>query len=69
MRDSKGMTSMQAYCRVCGKLSASLILSENRTLKMVKIMCSEHGDSYLNQIKFDEPKFAKRIGVVEHHGY
>ena len=54
-RQHKGVTHLNAYCKVCGVLSTTLIHSRNSMLTRIHIKCLKHEDHLLNNITFEKP--------------
>ena len=55
IRQYKGVTHLNAYCKVCGVLSTTLIHSRNSVLTRIHIKCLKHEDHLLNNITFEKP--------------
>jgi hypothetical protein len=55
MTTYKGVTHLNAYCKVCGVLSTTLIHSRNQVLTRIHIKCLKHEDHLLNNISFEKP--------------
>jgi hypothetical protein len=51
-RQYKGVTHLNAYCKVCGVLSSTLIHSRNQLLTRIHIKCLKHADHKGNTITF-----------------
>ena len=69
MRDHKGITKLQAHCKVCGELSPTTIHSDNGVLKLIHIKCEKHHDYLMNTIEFKGEPYKNKMGAVEYHGY
>ena len=52
MTTYKGVTHLNAYCKVCGVLSTTLIHSRNQLLIRIHIKCLKHADHKGNTITF-----------------
>ena len=52
LRQYKGVTHLNAYCKVCGVLSTTLIHSRNSLLTRIHIKCLKHKDHPSNEITF-----------------
>ena len=54
MRQYKGVTHIKAHCKVCNRISETVIHTVNGVLDRVHIKCVEHTEYSINLVKFPE---------------
>jgi hypothetical protein len=54
MRQYKGITHTKAHCKVCNRISETVVHTVNGVLDRVHIRCVEHTEYKINVVEFLE---------------
>ena len=54
MRQYRGVTRTKAHCKVCNRISETVVHTVNGVLDRVHIKCVEHTEHSINVVKFPE---------------